>query len=179
MIALVRIVKLVPQTAYTSLVKALHNEWTYLQRITIGNSSLYEPTKKAITNDFLPALLNQPNIVENMRNQIALAIKRARLGIPYPTRSTADNYAASIYCSEVLVENLLKGVPLDIMDHQRHAINSQKSSKERQKSKEQGQLAEIKRAVNKSDAQQMDRGCKSGASLTVMPSFMDDTELSA
>ena len=68
-----------------------------------------------------------------MRNQIALAVKRAGLGIPDPTRSTADNYTASIDCSKLLVESLLIGVPLDIGDRQRHEINIQKSSKERQK----------------------------------------------
>ena len=42
-----------------------------------------------------------------------------------------------------------------------------------------GRLAELKRGVDKAAALQMDGTCKSGAWLTVMPSFMDDTELSA
>ena len=114
-----------------------------------------------------------------MCNQIALVVKRAGLGILDPTRTPENNYAASIYCNKLLVESLLTGDPLDIVEHQKHAINSQKSSKERQKSKELGQLADLKRGVNKSAAMQMDRACKSEAWLTVMPSFMDDTELSA
>ena len=114
-----------------------------------------------------------------MRNHIALTLKRAGPVITDPTRSTAENYAASIDCIELLVENLLTGVPLDIRDHQRHVINSQKSQKQRQKAKKLGLLAEPKRELNKRAAQQMDRACKSGAWLTVMPGFMDDTELPA
>ena len=103
-----------------------------------------------------------------MCNQIALVVKRAGLGILDPTRTPENNYAASIYCNKLLVESLLTGDPLDIVEHQKHAINSQKSSKERQKSKELGQLADLKRGVNKSAAMQMDRACKSEAWLTVM-----------
>ena len=113
-----------PQTAYTGLVKALQNEWTYLQRATTGNGSLYEPIEKTITDDFLPALLGQANIGENMRNQIALAVKRAGVVIPDPTRTPADNYAASVKCSELLMERILTGNPLDIVAHQKHTTNS-------------------------------------------------------
>ena len=80
-----------------------------------------------------------------MCNQIALAVKRAGLGIPYPTRTPADNYAAYVDCSELLVESLLTGKPLDIVAHQKHATNCQKSSKERRKAKELGQLTDLKR----------------------------------
>ena len=86
-----RIATRFPQTAYAGLVKALQNEWTYLQRVTTGNGSLYEPIEKAITEEFLPALLGQANIGGNMRNQIALAVKRAGQEIPDPTRTLADN----------------------------------------------------------------------------------------
>ena len=65
------------------------------------------------------------------------------------------------------------------MAHQKHATNSQKSSKELRKAKELVLLAELKRGVDKAAALQMDRAYKSGAWLTVMPSFMDDTDLSA
>ena len=32
-----------PQTGYAGPVKALQNEWTYLQRVTTGSGSLYAP----------------------------------------------------------------------------------------------------------------------------------------
>ena len=88
-----------------------------------------------------------------MRNHIALTLKRAGLVITDPTRSTAENYAASIDCIKLLVENLFTGVLLDIRDHQRHVINSQKSQKQRRKAKELGLLVKLKRGVNKSAAQ--------------------------
>ena len=128
--ALGKIAKRFPQTSYAGLVKALQNEWTYLQRVTTGNGSPYEPIDKAIREDFLPALLDQPNIGERMSSEIAFAVKRSGLGIQDPTRSTEDSYAASIERSKLLVESLLTGVTIDIGDHQRHAINSQKRSKE-------------------------------------------------
>ena len=113
-----------------------------------------------------------------MRNQIALAVKRASLGIPDPTTTPAYNYAASVDGRKLLVESLLTGEPTDIVAHQKHTTNCQKISKERQKAKELGRLADIKRGVNKDATLQMDHTCKSGAWLTVMPSFMDNTELS-
>ena len=57
----------------------------------------------------------------------------------------------------------MTGVPLDINDHQRHATNSKKNSKERIKAKELGKFDELKRRVNKSAVQKMDRACKSVA----------------
>ena len=60
--ALGRISTRFPQTAYAGLVKALQNEWTYLQRVTTGSGSLYAPIEKAITENFLPALLGQATI---------------------------------------------------------------------------------------------------------------------
>ena len=146
-----------PQTSYTGLVEAFYNKWTYLQRVTTGNESLYEPIEKAITDDFPPALLGQANIVGNMLYQISLAVKRAGLRIPDPTIMPADNYAASVVCSELLVESLFTVDPLDIVANQKHASNSQKSSKERRNAKELGLLVDLKRGVNKSAAMQMDR----------------------
>ena len=73
----------------------------------------------------------------------------------------------------------MTGEPIDIVAHQKHATDSQKSSKERRKAQELSRLAELKRGVDKATALHMDRACKSGAWLTVMPSFMDDTELLA
>ena len=56
--ALGQIAKRFTQTPCMDLIKALQNEWTYLQRVATGNGSLYEPIEKAITDDFLPALLS-------------------------------------------------------------------------------------------------------------------------
>ena len=114
-----------------------------------------------------------------MRNQISLSVKRAGLGIPNPTTATGDNYSASVDCSKLLVESLLTGEPIDIVAHQKHATDSQKSSKERRKAKDLGRLDELKQGVDKAAALQMDRACKSGVWITVMLSFMDDMELSA
>ena len=59
-----------------------------------------------------------------MRNQIALAVNRAGLGIPDPTTTTGNNYSVSVNCSKLLVESLLTGEPIDIVAHQKHATNS-------------------------------------------------------
>ena len=82
-----------------------------------------------MTKNFLPALLGQVTIGKTMRYQTALAVKRTDLGIPNPTTTTGENYSASMDCSELLVESLLTGEPIDIVAHQKHATYSQKSSK--------------------------------------------------
>ena len=142
-----------PNTAYVELVKALQYEWTYLQRVATGHRSLYEPIKKAIREDFLPIFLGQPNVGETLHNQIALVVKRERLGIQDTTMSTADNHTAYMECCNLLVESLMSGVPLDIKDHQRHATNSNKNYKEHRKAKELRQLAQLKQGVNNSASQ--------------------------
>ena len=114
-----------------------------------------------------------------MRDQTTLAVKRAGLGIPDPTTTTRANYSASRDCSKLLVESLMTGEPINIVAHQKHATDSQKSSKEHRKAQELSRLAELKIGVDKATALQMDWACKSGAWLTVMPRFMDETELSA
>ena len=62
----------------------------------MGNGNIYEPIEKVIMGDFLPKLLYQPIIGTNLRNQIALVVKRAGLGIPDPTMSAAENHATSM-----------------------------------------------------------------------------------
>ena len=60
-------------------------------------------------------------------------------------------------CCYVLVESLLTGELLYIKAHQQHATNGKKNSKERQKARELGQFAQLKKGVNNSAAQQMER----------------------
>ena len=86
--ALGRIATRFLQTAYAGLVKALQNEWTYLQWVTTGSGGLYAPIEKAITKNFLPALLGQATIGQTMQDQTAISVKRAGLGIPNPTTTT-------------------------------------------------------------------------------------------
>ena len=46
-----------PQTAYSRHIQSLQMEWTYLQRVVPGTEAAFAPIKKALTEDFLPALL--------------------------------------------------------------------------------------------------------------------------
>ena len=55
-------------------------------------------------------------------------------------------------CSQLLVESLLTGEPIDIVAHQKHATDIQNSSKESRKAKELVRLVELKRGVDKATA---------------------------
>ena len=46
-----------PQAAYIALTRSLKNEWTFLQRVTSGCSSLFDVIKSALFSDFLPTLI--------------------------------------------------------------------------------------------------------------------------
>ena len=141
------------------------------------NGDLYKPIEWAIREDFLQDLLSQPIIGDDLCNQITLTVNRSGLGIPYPKNSAAENRAALMDFCTVLVEILLTWAPLDIKEHQRHAANGKKESKARHNKKELNKLTKLKREVGRNAARQMYRACKSGSWMTVMPSFLDETEL--
>ena len=80
-------------------------------------------------------------------------------------------------CCTILMKSLLMGTPMDIWDHQQHAANVKKYIKELGKAKDLKQLAQLKGGVNRNAARKMEQACKSRAWLTVMPRFLDNTEL--
>ena len=71
------------------------------------------------------------------------------------------------------------GAPLDIQEHQSHAANGWKDARVMHNNREQDKLDELKWGSGKYSMSQMDQACKSRSWLTVMPIFMDDTDISA
>ncbi|KAL7426097.1 hypothetical protein ACHAXH_000232 [Discostella pseudostelligera] len=54
---LAKVAKMFPQTAYTGFTFCLQNEWQYLQHVIADTRPFFEPLEKAIRTHFIPALL--------------------------------------------------------------------------------------------------------------------------
>jgi hypothetical protein len=81
--------------AYTGFSKSFQHEWAYLQR-TIGNiAHLFEDLETAIRTKFLPALLDEPDIDDTLRDIIGLRVKSGGAGLPNPTTTCARNFEQS------------------------------------------------------------------------------------
>ena len=109
-----------PQTAYAGLVKSLQTEWTYLQRVVPEIGEMMKPIEEAITNTFLPALLQEQGpTIEAMRQVLSLSVKKAGLGVPDPTHTANANLEASqkTTASLALALSLKEGTSLNTMTY--------------------------------------------------------------
>jgi hypothetical protein len=88
--ALSKVARRYPQTAYAGFTKSLQAEWQYVQRVTPNLTQAFAPLEMAISQVFLPALLNS-SIEEaaTLRPLIALPVRHGGLGILDPTATTA------------------------------------------------------------------------------------------
>ena len=74
-----------PQSAYSGLVQSLQTEWTYLHRVVPGTEATFKPIKKALTEDFLPALLGDSRaIAASLLEETCLPVQFSGLVIPNP-----------------------------------------------------------------------------------------------
>ena len=84
--ALARVADRYPQTAYAGLAMSLQHEWQYLQRVIPEVGAFMDPIEEAIREEFLPALFGGDLTVDDdLRELLALGVKRAGLGLPVPT----------------------------------------------------------------------------------------------
>jgi hypothetical protein len=111
--ALSKVARRYPQTAYAGLAKSLQAEWQYVQRVTPNLTQAFAPLEMAISQVFLPALLNS-SIEEatQLRPLIALPVRHGGLGILDPTTTNAHCYSASTNITSLLTESLIRVIPL-------------------------------------------------------------------
>jgi hypothetical protein len=57
---LARVVRRYPQAAYAGLTRSLSMEWTYLQRVVPEVGDRFKPVEKALVEDFIPTLFDEP-----------------------------------------------------------------------------------------------------------------------
>ena len=84
-----------PHAAFTGFFKSLQHEWTFIQRFIPGIGRLFHDLESAIRTNFLPALLDEPAINDNIRDLIAILVKFSGMRIPNLTTTSAQNFEQS------------------------------------------------------------------------------------
>ena len=104
-----------PQSAYDSLGISLQLEWQYLQRTIPGVGTLMGTIEEALQEKFSPALFGEEEINADFRKILGHSAKHGGLGILDPWLSAESVYNTSKEASEELVDSLLGGSSLGLL----------------------------------------------------------------
>jgi hypothetical protein len=178
--ALSKVARRYPQTAYAGFTKSLQAEWQYVQRVTPNLTQAFAPLEMAISQVFLPALLNS-SIEEaaTLRPLIALPVRHGGLGILDPTATTAHCYSASTNITSLLTESLIHGTPLCALEHRKTAASGRLEAKDHLRQTHDHNLATIIATATSTDKRRIKRSATTGAWLTTLPNTLNGSDLSA
>jgi len=145
-----------PQMAYTGLTKSLQLEWQYIQRVIPAIGTTLAPIEEALANTFLPALLDKPPASTTRLRMIStLLVQYAGLGIPNPTATAAQNYAASRELMDPLTSSIATGTELGIHAYSKACAGARKMQQKRKESAATTLLKRICTTARPADARQM------------------------
>jgi hypothetical protein len=169
-----------PQTAFAGLQKSLQHEWQFIQRVIEDIGDCFFDLEEAITDIFLPALYGESlKDCDYRRKLSALPVKYAGLAIPDPSATSEENFEAStLVCSHLLAA--FRGVePFSSHDHKtvRTAVTTELRS--RRSEKMDSTLVSLLSGLDCDTRRTILRGKETGQWLSVMPSTLNGTELSA
>ena len=178
--ALARVARRFPQTAYAGLVQSLQGEWQYLQRVVPGTSEAFAPLEAAISEVFLPALLEEPseNLVP-MRKLLALSSRQAGLGVPNPQETAIASYQASVKSTGDLATSLKTGAPLDATAYAETASQNRRECRKARVKAEVAVLDGICASLRPAQARRLKRSRETGSWVTATPNRDNGTDLSA
>jgi hypothetical protein len=165
-----------PQTAYAGMTFSLQQEWQYLHRGTPGVAKYFAPLEKAISESFLPALLeDSTSAIAKLRDQLALSVKCGGIGIPNPVKSAPASYKASVETTSVLSKSLREGVALDMPAYKISSSGTRGGlAKERIKA-QKAELERLKKKSSKDAVRKMDIATETGQWLTTAPNTRNNT----
>ena len=168
-----------PQTAYAGLAKSLQHEWQYLQRVTPEVGPQFAEVERALTEGFLPALLKESaEGVAAIREQLALPVRWAGLGVPDPTKTSTACYQASVGCTEDLSRSLLDRQDLDASGYAGRVRAERRGFKEARAIKHEAAFDRLSKAADVRTRRRMQRSKEGGQWLTVQPTLLNGTQLS-
>ncbi len=169
-----------PQAAYSGLQKSLQQEWQFVQRVTKGIGPEFASVEQTLAKTFLPTLFGDEYDEEDPRRALAgLPVKWAGLAIPDPTTSAQPNYEASILlCSHILAA--FRGVDdFRSTDHLKVIRDVKAELKLRNAAKSESSLNDLASKMSYDNRRTILRGKETGQWLSVLPSTVNGTELSA
>jgi hypothetical protein len=169
-----------PQTAYAGLGKSLQSEWQYLQRVLPDLGDAFKPVEEAISQRFLPALMQeQTELPETLRRRLALPVRQAGIGIPSPCETADSCYAASVNCTKLLAQSLRDGADLDVAAYRAGTRAGRSAATKARSASAEVELASLNANATPAAQRQANRAKSTGAWLTAMPDTLNGTVLSS
>jgi len=102
-------------------------EWQYLQQVVPDTGAVLAPIEAALADTFLPALLEEPREqTPSLREIATLPVWHAGLGIPDPTITVAQNYAASRELTDPLTLLITTSTELSVHGYAKACVGAQK-----------------------------------------------------
>jgi hypothetical protein len=176
---LAKVCKRYPQLAYAGLQKSLQQEWQFLQRVTDGISTEFQAVESSLKDDFLPALLGQSKVGQPLRDLLALPVKHAGIAIPNPTTSAGGNFRASTIVCGHLVASLRKRATFNGAEHTSVIKEGRAAMRLCRAAVDDSELTRLLRNLPQEKRRIIERGRQTGAWISVQPSTVNGTELSA
>jgi hypothetical protein len=169
-----------PQSAYSGLQRSLQQEWQFVQRVIKDIGGKFPDVEKELFQNFLPALFDDVIDGDDPRLKLAcLPVKHAGLSLPNPVLSAATNYKASILSSSPILAAFRGVEEFRSADHVSVVGEVRKELKHRMKLSNDMDLASIIDKLPCDDDRTILRGKDTGQWLSVPPSTVNGTELSA
>jgi hypothetical protein len=169
-----------PQAAYSGLQNSLQQEWQFVQRVTKGIGPEFASVEQTLAETFLPTLFGDEYDKDDPQRALAgPPVKWAGLAIPDPTTSAQPNYEASILlCSHILAS--FRGVDVfRSTDHLKVIRDVKAELKLRNAAKSESSLNDLASKMSCDNRRTILRGKETGQWLSVLPSTVNGTELSA
>ena len=170
-----------PQAAYAGFTFCLQNEWQYLQRVVADTGPFFEPLEKAIRTHFIPALigLQDGDIDGTYRELLTHSVTKGGLAVRNPMDTAASVHAASLDATLHLTRSLVdSAVKFDIGTHLAVARDAGQASRSGRLEREQ-RFLNVRASDSPADGRRNKRNCASGVWLTVVPSRLNGTSISA
>ena len=179
--ALASVAPAYPQAAYTGLQKSLQQEWQFVQCVTRDIGPQFTDVAAAISQKFLPALFGASLEATDPRCALAgLPVKHAGLALPSPVATAEWNYKASTLAVSHLFAALRGRVEFHTLDHQSVILAVRLALTARRNERHDQALAAIVSQIPCCDTRRtLFRGKLTGQWLSVVPSAVNGTELSA
>jgi hypothetical protein len=169
-----------PQSTYSGRQCSLQQEWQFVQRVVRNIGEKFPDVKKELNHTFLPALFS--DTIDNNDPRLALAglpVKHAGLAFPNPVLSADKNYEASM----LSLSHILAAFPgvdeFRSADHIAIVREVRSELKTRKTKRNNATLMAIVNKLSCDDRRTILRGRDTGQWLTMPPSIVNGTELSA
>jgi len=125
-----------PQAAYTAFTKSLQHEWDFCQHVVKGCEEDYVPLNIVIHEKLTPAILGR-EINETEHHLFELPVRYGGLALTNPVSTVESAFSDAVKKSEILVQSIVSGTPLNSDIHENNIMSV---SKEIKKQKEDIQL---------------------------------------